>query len=93
MDDPGDFFDLAADLDPWLTGRGVETNDVAFYRDLARESDGPALELGVGAGRVYLELLAEGLDVDGVDLSEEALANLREAAADRGLKPRCGAAT
>ncbi|MFB6207459.1 MAG: class I SAM-dependent methyltransferase [Haloglomus sp.] len=56
-----------------------------FYRDLARESDGPALEVGVGTGRVYLALRRAGLDVDGIDLAPGRLARLRETAAAEGL--------
>jgi len=67
--------------------QGDATGDVAFYRELAADADGPALEVGVGTGRVYLELLAAGLDVDGVDLSTGMLRHLREKAAGRGLDP------
>ena len=51
--------------------------DVDFYRELARESGGPVLELGCGTGRVLLELAAEGIQCTGVDLSEEMLDALR----------------
>jgi SAM-dependent methyltransferase len=67
--------------------QGDATGGVAFYRDLAARADGPALEVGVGTGRVYLELLAAGLDVDGVDVSTGMLRRLREKAAARGLDP------
>jgi SAM-dependent methyltransferase len=87
MDDAGEFFDpFAAVYDARIEdGDGMPTEDVPFYRDLAREADGPALEVGVGTGRVYLELLADGLDVDGVDLSPGMLERCREKADARGL--------
>jgi SAM-dependent methyltransferase len=50
-------------------------------------ADGPALEVGVGTGRVYLDLLAAGLDVDGIDVSAGMLDRLREKAAAEGLAP------
>lgn len=91
MDEPGEFFDLAPHVDPWLdpwrddpSGAGP---DIPFYEELAREADGPALELGVGTGRVYLELLSAGFDVDGIDASERSLAHLRDAAAEREREP------
>lgn len=102
LDDAGEYFDPFAELYdapkdadeeelvPW-TG-----DDVAFYRELAEDSDGPALEIGVGTGRIYLELLAGGIDVDGVDRSEEMLDRLRSKADSRGLEPdvwRANAAT
>lgn len=91
-DGPGEFFDpFARVYDARLRETRDETawvgDDVAFYRDLARDADGPALEVGVGTGRVYLEVLADGHDVDGIDLSEGMLDRLRSKAADRGLDP------
>lgn len=91
MDDAGEFFDpFAAVYDARmddLEEGSMPTDDVAFYRELAREADGPALEVGVGTGRVYLDLLAAGLDVDGVDLSTGMLERLRANADERGLDP------
>lgn len=90
MDDPGEFFDPIAPIYDAHVAAGQEGSlgkDVVFYRDLASEVSGPALELGVGTGRVYLELLGAGIDADGIDLSEEMLDVLRETAADRNLNP------
>lgn len=39
--------------------------------------DGPALELGVGTGRLALPLAAQGVAVHGIDASEQMLAQLR----------------
>lgn len=47
--------------------------DVAFYRELALDADGPVLEIGCGTGRIYLELLAAGVDAYGVDISAAML--------------------
>lgn len=78
--------DLLVDL--YDQREGVQgREDVPFYRDLARDADGPALELACGTGRVYLELLADGLDVDGLDASGQALDALRADADRRGLDP------
>ncbi|WP_115863834.1 class I SAM-dependent methyltransferase [Halorussus litoreus] len=64
-----------------------ERGDVAFYTDLAREADGPVLEMACGTGRIYLELLRAGVDADGFDLSAGGLDLLREKADDEGLDP------
>lgn len=86
MDDPGEFFDPVASVyDARINGD--QAPDVAFYRELAREVDGPVLELGVGTGRIYLELLANGIDIDGLDLSEHMLEQLHENAQARDLEP------
>jgi len=42
-------------------------HDVRFYTDLAVESGGPVLELGVGTGRVALAIAKAGIDVVGVE--------------------------
>jgi SAM-dependent methyltransferase len=47
--------------------------DVAFYRDAAREFGDPVLELGCGTGRVTMALAEAGNRVTGLDLSERML--------------------
>lgn len=90
MDDPAEFFDrTATTYDAAVAGveeatGGWAGDDVAFYRELASEADGPALEIGVGTGRVYLDLLRAGLDVDGIDVSAGMLDRLREKAGAEG---------
>lgn len=37
------------------------TEDVSFYVELAREADGPLVELGVGNGRVAIPVAREAL--------------------------------
>ncbi|MFC4543383.1 class I SAM-dependent methyltransferase [Halosolutus amylolyticus] len=82
---PGDYFDdLAAFYD---AVHDQQADDVAFYRNLAREADGPVLEVGCGTGRIYLELLRDGVDADGIDVASEPLDVLRETAAEDGLEP------
>lgn len=48
---------------------------VSFLRPLA--GDGPALELGIGTGRVALPLAAEGVVVHGIDASQAMVERLR----------------
>jgi len=64
-----------------------DRGDVSYYREQAKAADGRVLEAACGTGRVYLELLAAGVDADGFDASRGALAVLREHAARRGLDP------
>ena len=73
---PVDSFDEtnAAHYDE-LAQRGDEEAAVSFLRRLA--GDGPALELGIGTGRIALPLAARGVVVDGIDLSEPMVARLR----------------
>jgi SAM-dependent methyltransferase len=47
--------------------------DVAFYRDAAREFGDPVLELGCGTGRIMMALADAGKRITGLDLSERML--------------------
>ena len=55
--------------------RGDEVATVKFWEELAR--GGPALELAIGTGRIALPLAAQGIRVDGIDLSSAMIAQLR----------------
>jgi SAM-dependent methyltransferase len=69
------------------------TADIAFYVELARETDGPLVELAVGDGRVAIPVaLATGKPVIGLDLSVNMLerARARAQAAGARLELRLG---
>jgi SAM-dependent methyltransferase len=70
--------------DRWSDGM---TEDIPFYVELARESDGPIVELAVGTGRVAAAVAREtGRRVIGLDLSPAMLARARESGADLDLR-------
>jgi SAM-dependent methyltransferase len=54
----------------------VIASTVDFLAPLA--GDGPALELGIGTGRIALPLAERGVAVHGIDLSQEMVAQLKE---------------
>ncbi|MGH3500638.1 MAG: class I SAM-dependent DNA methyltransferase [Nocardioidaceae bacterium] len=56
--------------------RGDEAETVDFLADQA--AGGPALELAIGTGRVALPLAERGVRVDGIELSPDMVARLRE---------------
>jgi ubiquinone/menaquinone biosynthesis C-methylase UbiE len=61
--------------------------DRFFYLELIARSGQPVLDVGCGTGRLLLDYLAQGLDVDGVDNSPEMLALCRAKAQSLGLNP------
>lgn len=62
------------------------TADIPFYVGLAKDADGPIVELAVGNGRVAIPVgLATGQRVIGVDRSPVMLAQARQAAAEAGV--------
>lgn len=68
-----------------LRGDTSDWPDRAFYREIIEQRGGPALDVGCGTGRLLLDYLLAGLDVDGVDNSPEMLAICRDKAAASGL--------
>jgi SAM-dependent methyltransferase len=63
--------------------------DLPFWRELARQTGGPILDLGAGTGRVTLDLAAAGHDITALDADPVLLDALAERARERGLDVRC----
>ena len=63
------------------------TQDVPFYVELAREADGPIVELAIGNGRVAIPVAqATGRAVIGIDTSPSMLEQARANAAAAGVE-------
>ena len=86
VDDPSQFYTgVVAQLYRHLRGA---TFDPAPYERFVRRCGEPALELGCGDGDPLLDLVAAGLEVDGLDSSLDMLDRCRTHAAARGLSVR-----
>jgi SAM-dependent methyltransferase len=79
--------------------RIAELFDRSFVPDDEREAarflarlagSGPALELGIGTGRVALPLARRGVEVHGIDASEAMVAKLREKRGGRDIPVTIG---
>ena len=71
---------FAESYDVWAVDM---TEDVPFYVELAKEADGPVVELAVGTGRVAIPVArAIGREVIGIDSSPAMLAQAGEAGGD-----------
>jgi ubiquinone/menaquinone biosynthesis C-methylase UbiE len=89
MANPGyDYYGLTADT--WDMWRGGLTDqaDRNFFRDIIRQYGQPVLDVGCGTGRILLDFLSEGIDIDGVDNSPEMLALCRAKAQRLGFTPQ-----
>lgn len=73
---------------PELDGVGRSPTDVSFYEEQVADAEGKILEIGCGTGRVYLDLLEQGENVHGIDVSREQLDVLKSNAKRRGLEPQ-----
>lgn len=69
-------------------GRSMAFDDIGWYRRQCHRHPGRVLELGCGTGRILLPLLADGIDIVGIDRSLPMLQRLRAEAASRGFSPR-----
>jgi SAM-dependent methyltransferase len=75
---------FAEHYDEWAAGM---TADIGFYVGLARQADGPLVELAVGNGRVAIPVaLATGRWVVGIDTSPAMLAQARARADEAGVE-------
>jgi SAM-dependent methyltransferase len=75
---------FARRYDEWSAGMSA---DIPFYVELAREADGPLVELAIGNGRVAIPVAqATGRPVIGVDTSPAMLEQARVRAADEGVE-------
>jgi SAM-dependent methyltransferase len=77
-------YDPFADIyDAWADHM---TEDLGFYVQLAREADGPIVELAVGSGRVAIPVAKQtGKPVVGIDNSPAMLAIARKRVAEAGV--------
>jgi SAM-dependent methyltransferase len=70
--------------DTWAAGM---TEDVDFYVDLAREAEGPVVELAVGTGRIAIPIAERtGRRLIGIDSSSAMLALALEHATEAGVE-------
>jgi SAM-dependent methyltransferase len=69
--------------DDWLSAR---TDDVDFYTGFFRGFPGTTLELACGTGRILLPIAREGVDIQGLDSSEDMLKVLASKASRQGLR-------
>src|SRR5438309_9107354 len=74
---------LARYYDHWLP---EPRRDIDFWLRRAREAQGPVVELGVGTGRVAIEIAKAGIHVTGVDMSGEMLERARAKAAEEHIE-------
>lgn len=70
-----------------LRGDTSKWSSRPYFLQIIRESGEPALDVACGTGRLLLDYMQEGVDIDGVDISPEMIAMARENGAAAGLQP------
>jgi len=77
---------LASTWDVWRDNT-ENWSDSLLFLDIVRQYGQPALDVGCGTGRIILDYLSKGIDIDGVDNSPEFLEICRTKGRQRGLTP------
>lgn len=78
---------LLAETWDLLRGDTSQWSDRFFYREFIEQYGGRVLDVGCGTGRLLLDYLGDGVDIEGVDSSPEMLHLCREKASELGLTP------
>ena len=61
--------------------------DRFFYIDVVKKYGQPVLDVGCGTGRILLDFMQQGFDIDGVDNSPDMLSLLKQKAEKLNLNP------
>ncbi len=70
-----------------LRGDTSKWSSRPYFLQIIRESGEPALDVACGTGRLLLDYMQEGVDIDGVDISPEMITAARKNATKAGLEP------
>jgi ubiquinone/menaquinone biosynthesis C-methylase UbiE len=78
---------LIAEYWDLLRGDTSQWSSRPFFLDVIRRSGQPALDVACGTGRLLLDYLGEGIDIDGVDVAPDMIAICRQKAKAQGFDP------
>lgn len=78
---------LMAEFWDLLRGDTSKWDDRFFYLEMIKQYGQPVLDVGCGTGRLLLDYLAQGIDIEGVDNSPEMLEICRRKARQMGWQP------
>ena len=85
MPDDIEYVGLMAEAWDALRGDTSAWEDRDWFREVIARRGEPVLDVGTGTGRILLDFLAQGIDIDGVDNAPEMLERLHTKAAAAGL--------
>jgi SAM-dependent methyltransferase len=79
---------LVAEYWDLLRGDTSKWSSRPYFIEQIRRSGQPALDVACGTGRLLLDYLNEGIDIDGVDISQDMIDLAGQSALAKGLSPR-----
>lgn len=84
---PYEYYGMMAEFWDLFRGDTSTWEDRFFFLDVVKKYGGPVLDIGCGTGRILLDFMQQGFDIDGVDNSPEMLALLKQKAEKLNLHP------
>jgi len=82
-----EYYGMMAEFWDLFRGDTSTWEDRFFYLDVVKKYGQPVLDVGCGTGRILLDFMQQGIDIDGVDNSPDMLARLHQKAEKLNLHP------
>jgi SAM-dependent methyltransferase len=82
-----EYYGMMAEFWDLIRGDTSNWEDRFFFLDVVKKFGQPVLDVGCGTGRILLDFMQQGIDIDGVDNSPEMLERLRQKAEKLNLHP------
>ncbi len=82
-----EYYGMMAEFWDLFRGDTSTWEDRFFYLDVVKKYGLPVLDVGCGTGRILLDFMQQGIDIDGVDNSPEMLRLLKQKAETLNLNP------
>jgi ubiquinone/menaquinone biosynthesis C-methylase UbiE len=82
-----EYYGMMAEFWDLFRGDTSTWDDRFFYLDVVKKYGQPVLDVGCGTGRILLDFMQQGFDIDGVDNSPDMLALLQQKAEKLDLNP------
>jgi len=81
-----EYYGMIAEFWDLFRGDTSTWEDRFFFLDVVKKYGPPVLDVGCGTGRILLDFMQQGIDIDGVDNSPDMLALLHQKAEKLNLK-------
>jgi len=82
-----EYYGMMAEFWDLFRGDTSTWDDRFFFLDVVKKYGQPVLDVGCGTGRILLDFMQQGIDIDGVDNSPEMLALCKQKAEKLDLTP------
>ena len=82
-----EYYGMLAEFWDLFRGDTSTWDDRFFYLEVVRKYGQPVLDVGCGTGRILLDFLQQGTEIDGMDNSPDMLALLHQKAEKLNLQP------